>query len=151
LRTPSSATPPGPSEAAEEPVHTIREFFDHPLVGFADCNGAPYLFHRVLEKGADEYSDLYHLWPVSREVVAAEIELEILGQRWLAAFQRQEVSLDQPRTLPEDRERYDALMAVVGPVLEPPGEPALVRLAKFRVSIPFGSSVIWSEPLESGV
>lgn len=69
-----------------ETVHTVHEFDDRPVSGFADLNGRPHAYSRIFDPDLDEWSDLYWLSPITDEqlrLVQADWERWL---RWQAAF-----------------------------------------------------------------
>jgi hypothetical protein len=69
-----------------EKVHTIREFWDGIRSGVADLNGLPHYFSCLFDERADDYSDLFRLYPVCTEFMKMELEQWSIYRAWEAKF-----------------------------------------------------------------
>jgi hypothetical protein len=104
-----------------EEVYTVDDWYDGPRTGFAQFHGAPH-HYRSLYLDFDDWDadeDRFELVRVSADVLAAGLEASAIFDRWDAARQSGEVSdhaitpADEFGALPEDRERYASVRAVI--------------------------------------
>jgi hypothetical protein len=51
-----------------EEVFTVMDYYDGPRKGFANFRGQPHFYDCIFDDDKDEYSDLYHLTPISQRV-----------------------------------------------------------------------------------
>jgi hypothetical protein len=106
-----------------ETVYTVDDWYDGPRLGFAQYKGAPH-HYRSLYLDYDDWDadeDRFELVLVSGEMLAAGIEADVIFRRWDAVRQNSATSsnVDVPESefgaLPEDRQRYVALRALIEP------------------------------------
>lgn len=105
------------SSSAWEVVHHVSNFYDFPLEGLADLNGAPHAFfvHDELVVPSEEDPDekeiqvIYALYPVSAELASALSEKHDIFERWHQAWSQDQGIMKHHPALPQDRSRYDEL------------------------------------------
>src|SRR2546423_6584493 len=49
-----------------ESVHAVLDYYDGPVAGVADFNGAPYAFQRFSDEAADDWEPVYYLKPIDQ-------------------------------------------------------------------------------------
>ena len=118
------------SESPFEDVFTIDDWYDGPRSGFAQYNGAPH-HYRSLYLDYDDWDadeDRFELVRVSAAVLDAAVEASAIFDRWDAVRQAAVANRvpDPPASefgaLPEERQRYAALRAIIAPY-EAAGHP----------------------------
>lgn len=127
---PASAETTLTPEPTWETVHHITNYFDHPLEGLANFNGAPHVFfladeivrHIPSPTGQPDEDDyevdtVYALHPVSEEIVADLIEKHAIFERWHQAYTAKQATHADHPALPSDRARHQALVDKLAPVL----------------------------------
>jgi hypothetical protein len=76
-------------ERAFERVYTMTDWYDGPLAGVADFDGAPHAYRLVWREDCDDDRDPeehFELSPVPADVVALVLEDHALWARWQAAY-----------------------------------------------------------------
>jgi hypothetical protein len=103
-------------ESASDVFYTIYDWYDGARDGAATFQGAPCRYRSVYldTPSWDPDEDRFELTPISADLLGAMVEADRLWRRWDEA--RRAGTLppegpDAPRALPEDRERYKALLA----------------------------------------
>lgn len=89
-----------------ELVHTVSDYYDDVVSGIATFQGAPHFYERVFDETASEYSDLFHLTPLSMESFNLGIESFEIFLRWREALNAGQTDLSTHPALPSDRERW---------------------------------------------
>lgn len=98
-----------------EKVHTVNNFWDHPICGFADFNGVPHVYQEEWSTPDEDSDDCpeqlgtYQLSPADPEEFAHALESWAIWLRWETAFHRGETTTATHPALPEDRARRDEL------------------------------------------
>ena len=151
---PVQGEPLGPWET----VHHITNYFDHPLEGLADVDGAPHVFFLADEvvrcipsqsgqSDEDDYEvdTVYALHPASTDLVAALVEKHAIFERWHQAYTAKQASHEDHPALPADRARYQELTERITPVLAtlraaPAPQLRLGEFVRGRVPVALGES-----------
>jgi hypothetical protein len=81
-------------------VHTVVDFYDGPRRGIADYNGTPHEYQCVWDDETGNWSDVFLLRPIGREIFDLAMEDWAIWQRWDKAIERGETSLDIHPALP---------------------------------------------------
>ena len=71
-----------------ERVLQIWDYYDGVRSGVALVDGAPHYFECIWDNGADNYSDLFHLYPVSEEFMRKANQQWGIFRAWEAHFHR---------------------------------------------------------------
>jgi hypothetical protein len=104
-----------------EHVLTVEDYYDGPESGYALHNGIPHHFRRDPDV-VDDDTDFWLLSPVSEEVASLARESQAIWLRWRDAYLRGEAdgNLDSslPRALPNEKERYCEIEALLKAALE---------------------------------
>ena len=100
-----------------EIVHTMTDYYDRPRGGIADLEGSPHIYESQFSD-IDDYTDIFHLTPVSPELFEIALEDWEIWLRWQDAYRKNETPHETHPALPADRARHDEL--------EPMLEQALV-------------------------
>jgi hypothetical protein len=140
-----------------ERVFTVSDYYDGPLRGIADYNGQPHffdLYHCTFDESANEYSYLYRLTPVPRDVFRLALEDWEIWRRWEAAFHTGKATLDSYPALPHDAVRYAEIKPALDAALRSNLSISIVRQGIFEAirteTLPKGAmrpfQVRWIEP-----
>jgi hypothetical protein len=98
-----------------EKVYTATKYHDGPREGIADFDGGPHLYKAIWNEEIDDYGSSFLLSPLSDETFQLALESWAIWRRWKTAFIEGKVQLQQNRqTLPEDRNRQERLMELLG-------------------------------------
>ena len=129
-----------------EHVYTINDFFDFPLLGVADFEGAPNVFQRIFDPEADDWSPTCRLRPISASELAAVSESWDIWLRWQSAFHAGTLTeADRNPALEVDRPRLEELEPLVARYLV--ADNGLTARPEFRGSMhPFDMQVLWTRP-----
>jgi len=126
-----------------EKVQTVGVYWDGVRTGTANFRGAPHYFDCRFDEGADEYSDVYQLYPVDSEFMERELRLWAIFRAWEDSFHRGLLSVEtHPGHGGVDQE-YDDLRRWMDNsirLLEPLPEQhtATFRVAAGQESVPRG-------------
>jgi hypothetical protein len=64
-----------------EEVFRVVDYYDGPRKGVANFRGKPHFYDCIFDEARDEYSDLYHLTPLSQYIFKlAKEDWDILGK-----------------------------------------------------------------------
>jgi hypothetical protein len=96
----------------DDRVYTVEDFWDGPREGFATFRGRAYHFRCIFDEAADDWSDRFHLTPVSEEALAAAREAWQIWLRWEEAFVARKTTEATHPALPPDRTRYEQLKKI---------------------------------------
>jgi hypothetical protein len=118
---------PSDNNPAWDTVHHISNYYDGPLEGLANLNGAPHVFFLhdeifrqvgTLEDPDVEVDRIYALHAVSDEMARGLMEKQAIFERWHQAWSQDRSLMEHHPALPADRERHDALRAELAPQLD---------------------------------
>jgi hypothetical protein len=98
---------------ATERVYVELEWCDGPIAGVADVNGAPHRFKRRFDEAADEYANLFHVWPIGDEPLRLEIEQWRLFVDWNALYEAGQAATDSHPGQGGIDARWDEITAVL--------------------------------------
>jgi len=79
-------------------VHTVLDFYDGPRGGVADFQSTPHAYEALWDPEADDFSDYWHLQPISPATFILVMEDWQIWRRWEQAYRAGETS--QSTTLP---------------------------------------------------
>ena len=133
--------PAAPAGGRPSRVYTITNFHDVPVQGVADYMGRPHAYERQFSYDDDEWTDLYWLREIGRDLLELAIEWDSIFWRWQKKWRLGQVSLDSYPVLPEDKPRYEELRHAIGDRLEPLPEESLTRRGRFH-----DGGVEWTMP-----
>jgi hypothetical protein len=114
-------------------VHTENDYYDGPRLGIADVNGVPHVFEAEFDHSTEEYGDTFFVSPIDMSLFALVLEDWEIWLRWQSAFKRGEVSHKSHPSLPQDRERHEALKVAIGDRLRVDRTRAKYLKARFGV------------------
>jgi hypothetical protein len=100
-----------------EQVYTITDYYDGPRCGMAGYLGRRHLYRSLWADIDHERDDVFELFPVDEETFTLAVEDWRIWQRWRAAFDRGEVSIDSHPALPADRQRHNEIELILKPRL----------------------------------
>jgi len=100
-----------------EEVFTVVDYYDGPRKGIANFRGQPHFYDCIFDKTKDEYSDLYHLTPLSPDIFKLAKESWAIWKRWESAFHSGKATLESHPALPQDRARYQEIRAILDSAL----------------------------------
>jgi hypothetical protein len=126
-----------------ETVHTMTDFYDGPRGGVADFRCEPHVYESQFSDAINNYTDDFHLSPISDAVFQLALEDWEIWLRWHAAFERGETDQETHPVLPEDRERHDEVEKQLAQSLMIDRDNFLVAKAEFR-NVNSNLEVRWS-------
>lgn len=98
-------------------VFTVTDYYDGPRNGTANFKGVPHFYDCIFDDAKDEYSELYHLTPISEHIFQLAKEDWAIWMRWEAAFHSGVATLESHPALPQDRARHETIHAVLDSAL----------------------------------
>ena len=131
-----------------ERVHTVTDYYDGPRRGIADFGASPHLYESIFNDVLDDYSNEFHLKPVSNELFELALEDWSIWLRWETAHHKGTTTLDSHPALPEDRQRHDQLELILKEQLVISKDNVLRAQAEFRPRAESQSSGRRFHPLE---
>ena len=122
---------------AFERVYTVMDWYDGPLAGVADFDGAPHAYRLIWREDRDDRDpeERFELSPVPADVVALVLEDDALWARWQAAYvagRAPEPPDGAECVLPADLPRRRELNALLRGRLEVDPVRRLVARGEFR-------------------
>jgi para-aminobenzoate synthetase / 4-amino-4-deoxychorismate lyase len=134
-----------------ETVHTVTDYYDGPVQGVADFEGAPHAYLRRFDD-AKGYLEVFELWPIDEVTFRLALEDWSIWRRWADAFHAGLTPQETHPALPEDRRRSDELKLILEERLRPPvPEGRLLVTGEFGfrptqegTPIPFEEGVRWT-------
>ena len=137
-----------------ELVFTVMDYYDGPLTGIADFNGCPHFYDRIFSESLDEYSDLYRLTPITKQIMDLAKEDWAIWKRWELAFHAGKTTIASHPALPQDRTRHDEIETILKSALKTDSNTCTIRAGSFEVIgnpiLPKGIirplQVKWKEP-----
>ena len=137
-----------------EMVFTVTEYYDGPRQGVANLNGCPHFYDCVFSEEKQNYSDLFQLTPISRQIFDLAIEDWAIWERWESAYHQGKADSKTHPALPEDRARHDEIEAILNDKLKTNSENCVIRVGTFaaeaRPELPKGVlrplQVKWDAP-----
>jgi hypothetical protein len=127
-----------------ERVYTDNEYYDGPIFGVADYEGAPHVYDVQWNSHTQRYGPQCRLAEIEPDLLALVLEEWEIWLRWQAAHRDGLTTQDTHPALPSERPRYETLKAEIGDRLEAKRSGPVFRKGKFRVRD--GSfEVLWTE------
>jgi hypothetical protein len=120
----------------------VNDYYDGPRLGIADVDGAPHIYEAEFDHSSDEYGDTYFVSPVDETLLALVLEDWEIWLRWDSAFKRGAVSVKSHPSLPQDRERHEALKIAIGDRLRVDRAHAEHLKARFETSPSNGGTIV---------
>jgi hypothetical protein len=96
-----------------EEVFTVVDYYDGPRKGVANFRGQPHFYDCIFDDAKGEYSDLYHLTPLSERLFDLAKEDWDIWQRWETAFHSGKATVESHPALPQDRARHEEIRAIL--------------------------------------
>ena len=96
-----------------EEVFTVMDYYDGPREGVANFRDQPHFYDCIFDEGNDEYSDLYHLTPLSQRIFELAKEDWAIWKKWESAFHSGKASVESHPALPQDRARHREIRAIL--------------------------------------
>ena len=100
-----------------EEVFTILHYYDGPRTGVANFRGQPYFYDCIFDDDKDEYSDLYHLTPLSQNIFELAKEDWVIWKRWETAFHSGQATIESHPALPQDKPRHEEIRTILDSAL----------------------------------
>ena len=125
-----------------EKVHTVSNYWDGPVLGVADIDGAPHVYEKIFSEEEDKYIDRYRVMPIDQELYSLLMESWSIFVRWRAVFDQGKTPRETHPALPEDRDRYTLLKQGIGDREKPHPDRSRVVGARFRRVDPGPSYVV---------
>lgn len=95
----------------------MTDYYDGPRKGIASFRGQPHFYDFIFAEAQGEYSDLYHLTPISQQVFELAKEDWAIWKKWESAYHSGKVTLQSHPALPQDRARYAEIRAILDSAL----------------------------------
>jgi len=96
-----------------ERVHAVFDYFDGPRSGVADFHGLPHAFAGKFDDDLQDWSEFYHLKPLTEEQFRLVMTDWQIWTRWLAANKAGDAGLDTHPALPSDKALHDQIAPAV--------------------------------------
>ncbi len=98
----------------KEKVHSVEIYWDGPLSGSADFNGAPHFFD-ILEDEVESNENYleYTLIPLTEKIKFKILENRSIWERWTEAFERGDVGYESQPALPHESDKYHSNKAEI--------------------------------------
>lgn len=93
------------------------DYYDGPRKGVANFRGQPHFYDCMFDEATDDYSDLYHLTPLSQSILELAKEDWAIWTRWEAAFHSGKATVESHPALPQDRARHEEIRAILDSAL----------------------------------
>lgn len=93
------------------------DYYDGPRKGIANFRGQPHFYDCIFDAAKGEYSDFYHLTPLSQPVFDLAKEDWNIWKKWEAAFHSGKATVESHPALPQDRARHEELQAILDSAL----------------------------------
>jgi len=100
-----------------EEVFTVLDYYDGPRKGVANLKGLPHFYDCIFDEANDEYSDLYHLTPISQRIFELAKEDWAIWKRWESAFHSGKATHESHPALPLDRARHEEIRSILDSAL----------------------------------
>ena len=113
---------------APERVYVELEWYDGPRAGVADVDGEPHRFKSLFDERADDFSDLFEVWPIDPEALRLETAQWNLFVAWNDLFEAGATSTDSHPGQGGIDARWDELQSGLG--AERVAVPAHARKAR---------------------
>ena len=110
-----------------ERVYTIDAYHDGPVLGVADYRGKPHVYERQFNTDEDDFAEHFRLSEIDAALLQLILEKWDNRLRWSAAFQQRETGIDTHPALPQDRQRYEEPVQLIGNRFKASSEHGLVR------------------------
>ena len=95
----------------------MMDYYDGPRKGVANFRGQPYFYHCIFDDAKGEYSDLYHLTPLSQRIFELAKEDWDIWKRWEAAFHSGKATAQSRPALSQDRSRHEEMRVILDSAL----------------------------------
>jgi hypothetical protein len=96
-----------------EEAFTVMDYYDGPRKGVANFRGQPHFYDCIFDERNDEYSDLYHLTPLSQRIFELAKEDWAIWKKWESAFHSGKATVESHPALPQDRARHEEIRAIL--------------------------------------
>lgn len=140
-----------------ESVFTVTEYYDGPRKGIANYQGRPHFYDCVFDEASDgDYSDLFQLTPVDKEIFELAMEDWGIWRRWEIAFHAGKADIATHPALPHETKRHTELKILLDKSLVTDNSKAFAVIGQFEVlggsNLPKGVlkdlQVKWIDPAE---
>lgn len=135
-----------------ETVYTVEDYWDVPVLGYANFHDVPHQYLRLFSVVLDDYTDHFRLRRVDGEIMRLATLRWKIWCRWRSAYDANQASLESHPALPPDRKEHERLSKELTSRMGALPESNLYAVAQFRSS---GSSegipkfeVSWNPVLE---
>ena len=129
-----------------ERVYTVDAYYDGPRGGIADYRGKPHVYDCQFSQETEDYTNLFWLMEIDRELAALAEEQYAIFLRWSGEYRLGKIPAESHPALPAERARYDELTHRIGDRLKVQPERSIVRRGRFTGSIAGGLQVRWTRP-----
>ena len=96
-----------------ERVHAVFDYFDGPRSGIANFHGLPHAFAGKFDDDLQDWSEFYHLKPLTDEQFRLVMTYWQIWTNWLAAYKAGDVALDTHPALPNEKALHDQIAPAV--------------------------------------
>jgi hypothetical protein len=96
-----------------EKIYAVFDYYDGIRTGIADFKGAHHYYERPFDEARGDWADYFLLKPIDEETFRLALEDWAIWQRWYAACQARETTVDTHPALPEDRARHEEIQAIL--------------------------------------
>jgi hypothetical protein len=115
-----------------EKIYTVFDFYDGIRSGVADFGGVPHYYECAIDAAKQDFADYFLLRPIDEETFRLVMEDWEIWQRWYAASQAGETSVDTHPALPEDHPRHIEIQKILADRLVVSGDRDIKAEAEFQ-------------------
>jgi hypothetical protein len=108
----------------KETVLMVWDLYDGVRSGVALYRGEPHYFDCEFDKDAGEYSDVFNLWPMKRDLVKQALEQWKIYRAWELQFHSGQETLETHPGNRGQNARYDEIEGQIDGFLNTLGDPA---------------------------
>jgi hypothetical protein len=128
-----------------ERIHSVWDFYDIPREGIADFQGRPHIYKCQFSEVDDDWTNLFWLMEVDRELFVLDLERAAIFSRWREEFKRGNVP-GYP-ALPADQARLAELDDALKNRLHLDPDLSTIMRGRFVANPETGDlEVEWTEP-----
>jgi hypothetical protein len=120
-------------EPEYEAVFTVTEYYDGPRQGIANHLDTPHFYECLFDEAKDNYSDLFLLTPITKEIFDLAMEDWAIWRRWELAFHAGTAGAETHPALPHEAERHAELKQILDKALVTNQTKAFTRRGQFHV------------------